>query len=415
MKKQGSNLVTPTGLIALAVLLLVSAYLRIRQLELLLAAAFILCLAAWLWARNSLRRISVEVLDEDCRAFPGQLVEASARLKNEKYLPVIWLRADFPTGDNACVVPVGDGDEPLFPDPNTGERPELSEHFLWVMPHQSVSWSQRAMAVRRGVCRISRVELMSGDGFGLAEETRPAQLEAGFRFIVYPAVRPVSVAPIIRNLSEMERARSGFYTDRTLISSFRPYRDGDSFKDINWRLLARTGSVQVNVHERLDMRRVCLVPDLESFMVMQEVESGTEKRLERGIESEGFEAMLSLVASAAAALGEKGVLCSLVIPAYAGRRAHIVVPDDAETQVPQLLTALAEIDYSGEETDFPESEMVESHHLLGQLFLFSRRAPDGEDTLSARLGGLPVFTVVSEGGEDGADRYIISERELTAV
>ena len=196
MKKQGSNLVTPTGLIALAVLLLVSAYLRIRQLELLLAAAFILCLAAWLWARNSLRRISVEVLDEDCRAFPGQLVEASARLKNEKYLPVIWLRADFPTGDNACVVPVGDGDEPLFPDPNTGERPELSEHFLWVMPHQSVSWSQRAMAVRRGVCRISRVELMSGDGFGLAEETRPAPLEAGFRFIVYPAVRPVSVAPI---------------------------------------------------------------------------------------------------------------------------------------------------------------------------------------------------------------------------
>lgn len=415
MRKQGSNLVTLSGLAILLILLLVSAYLKIRQLELLLAAALVLCLAAWLWARFSLRKISVEIIDEDCRAFPGQLVQAQARLKNAKLLPVIWLDAVFPTGEDSCIAPADDDGLPILTASEAEAAPELCQHFLWLMPHQTAEWSQRAFAVRRGVCRVSAAELTSGDIFGLAEERRREKLEVGFRFIVYPAVHHINISPIINNLSEMERASRGFYTDRTLINSIRDYRDGDSFKDINWRLLARTGSVQVNVHEKLAMRRVCLIADLESYMVVEQVDANGGTHTERRVRKEELEEMLSLIASAVTALNDRGVICSLVIPAYTGRRSRIVIPDDAAEQVPLLLTALAEIVYSGEDCAFPAAEMLEQSHRLGQFFMFSRDIAPVENSLSAQLGGLPLFSIVKNGGDDGADRYIISETELTAV
>ena len=133
MKHLGSNLVTPTGLAILAALTLVAAYLRATALEAMLIALLLLCSAAYFWARASLGHIEVELEQDDLRAFPGELMDAGARLKNAKFLPVIWLEARFPTSGAACVAPPEDETEALEP----GEEPEIKETFLWVMPQQS--------------------------------------------------------------------------------------------------------------------------------------------------------------------------------------------------------------------------------------------------------------------------------------
>lgn len=409
MKQQGSNLVTPTGLIILAALTLVAAYFRAAALEALLIALLILCAAAYLWARAALGYIEVELEQSELRAFPGELVEAGAHLKNAKLLPVIWLEARFPTAGTACVAPPADELEP-------GEEPEIKESFLWVMPQQSIFWRQRFQAVRRGVCEIRGMELSSGDGFGLASREKSAALERGFRLIVYPEIRHVDPSPLLARLSELERSRSGFYTDSTLINNIRDYHDGDSFRDINWRLLARQGKLQVNVHERMAMRRLCLMPDLGSFGYTLVRGAGDERQTLHCVHEPELERMLSLMASVIAAVNERDVYCTLALPAADGAPARLVIPEERETQVPQLLTALAEIAYHGGDCVFPAAEIAENSHMLGQLFLFSLSLPEGGEETGLEREGLRPLRVVLSGGEAGADgREIITERSLTGV
>jgi len=411
MKRTGSNLVTPTGLVLLALLTLVAAHIGAAGLEALLIALLILCLTAYLWARASLRSIELELEQEDLRAFPGELAEVRAHLKNAKFLPVIWLEARFPTAGAACVSPPEEpgasGDE---------EERELRESFLWVMPQQSIFWRQRVRAVRRGVCSIQRMDLFSGDGFGLADRRRSAELRRGFRFIVYPELRHVDVSPLLSRLSELESSRTGLYTDTTLISSIRDYRDGDSFRDINWRLLARQDKLQVNVHERMAMRRLCLMPDLGSFAYTCVRDDDGERHTVTCVHEEEMERMLSVIASLIVRLNERGVLCSLVIPSVGETPARLITPEERSSQVTQLLTAIAEIDYRGQDTLFPTAEIADGSHMLGQLFLFSLSLAEGGDESRWEREGLRPLHVLQSGGERAADsREIIMERELTGV
>ena len=411
MKHLGSNLVTPTGLAILAALTLVAAYLRATALEAMLIALLLLCSAAYFWARASLGHIEVELEQDDLRAFPGELMDAGARLKNAKFLPVIWLEARFPTSGAACVAPPEDETEALEP----GEEPEIKETFLWVMPQQSIFWRQRVRAVRRGVCEIRSMELFSGDGFGLADRRKDASLERGFRFIVYPEIRHVDAAPLLARLTELERSRSGFYTDSTLINNIRDYRDGDNFRDINWRLLARQGTLQVNVHETMAMRRMCLMPDLGSFSCTEQKEVNGERQTVRSTRGAELERMLSLIASIIVAVNGRDVLCSLVIPSADGAPARLIIPEERETQATQLLTAIAEIDYHGGDCIFPAAEIAESSHLLGQLFLFSLSLPDSGADEWEREGLRPLHVVLSGAEQDTCGREIITETELTGV
>ena len=132
--------------------------------------------------------------------------------------------------------------------------------------------------------------------------------------MVYPKIVPVDVSLILNNMSEMESARNGFYTDRTLLDTTRDYREGDSFKNINWRLLARRDELQVNVYEKLTMRRVCFMPDMFSFTHIEEVEEEGERRHEeRVVEREELEEMFSLMASLIVKLHERDVLSRRIV------------------------------------------------------------------------------------------------------
>ena len=412
MQRPGSNFVTPAGLIVLGLLILAAAYWGIRGLEALLIAVLLLSLTAFFWARYALKNIEVEARSDACHAFPGETMEAACTLHNRKFLPVIWLEARFPA--TGCVAPIDDDEaDETAPGQAESDPPCLSETFLWIMPQQSVSWTQRARAVRRGVSVLRELELSSGDGFGLSEQRQSAALPAGFRFVVYPEIRPVDLSPVLGRLTELENHSRGFYTDNTLIRSIRDYRDGDSFRDINWRLLARQGTVQVNVREKLAMRRVCLMPDLESYAYTKITEEGGERHEKRLLHEPELERTLSLIASLIAAAAERDVLCTLALPAVGDAPPRLVIPEGAGTQVIELLTALAEIDYRGEETRFPAEELVDYCHALGQMFLFSSRLSERERAFGEMLGGLPLVHVSRETAARG-EANVLSENELFA-
>ena len=106
MKQPGSNLVSWGGLVFLAVLILVSAYFDMARLELFLIIVLIISLVAFVWGRLSLRKLSIELSEEDCCAFPGQTPEAEMKLRNGKLLPLIWLDLSFPIGKKTCIEPL---------------------------------------------------------------------------------------------------------------------------------------------------------------------------------------------------------------------------------------------------------------------------------------------------------------------
>lgn len=403
MKQTYSNFVTPAGLVVLAALALVAAYFGNRPLLALLSGLFLLCLAARLWAKFSLDRLELTFDSDDCRGFPGDALEFGVSLRNRKLLPVIWLDVRLPLGEDACVAP---------------EENEAS--FLWVMPWQSLRWRERPRALRRGVCALDSVTLASGDGFGLSDMSRPYPLGTPFRLIVYPALTPVDVSRILHSLSEPEPGKDGLYTDPTLLRGVRDYRDGDSFRDINWRLLARQGKMQVNVREKLDVRRACFVLDLESFSWREELEGANGTYEVRRVYAEALERMLSLAGSCAEALSPRGVICTLALPSIAAREetpdlpaaperpARLVIPERRETQTEELLTALAEIDYRGEPTRFPVWQIAAEYHSLGQVFFFTKSPTGRERELERALDG-SVRLVTQEGAPSGR---VISETEL---
>lgn len=371
MKQQGSNFVTWGGLVFLVILVLLAAYFGVAALESFLVVVLILCLAAFAWGRFALRKMEIEIEETDCCGFPGQLLEVEGRLCNRKFLPLIWLDLSFPLGAKTCIEPpeefINNNSDPAKKDLR-----DLCAAFVWVTPYQKVCWKQKALAVHRGICRVDTVELCSGDGFGLSSQTETMNLSIPVRFVVYPKIIPVDVSLILNNMSEMESAKNGFYTDRTLLENTRDYREGDSYKNINWRLLARRDDVQVNVYEKLTMHRVCFIPDLFSFTHLEELEEGQEKRKVRVLETECMEDMFSLMASLIVKLHEHGVRCSLVIPAGADKPEKIVVPETAETQVMELLGALAEIEYKCEAIDMPVDAINRERHKLGQIYMFSK-------------------------------------------
>ena len=365
MKYLGSNFVTPAGLVILGVLILLAAFLGMTGLEALLTAVLLLSLAAFFWARFSLRKLTVCPEKREIRAFPDEVMEIPMTLKNGKYLPLMYLEATLPLEKGSSVAP---------------ERPEetdLTARFAGIRGHQSLQWSYGAGAVGRGVLRLSSITLSSGDGFGLCTARKEHPMEAPLRLIVYPRIHPVTLRPILSRLRETELHRQGYYTDPTLIHSVRDYMPGDSIRDINWRQLARTGSLQVNRREPMRMNRFCLIPDLESFCYKALERQGDVEKVVTKVRTEEMEQMLSLLASIVVAAREQQLLCTMVIPAMDQAPARVILPEARDTQVTELLTALAEIDYHGQAAPVPLRELEERRHLLGKVFLFTRRGHNG--------------------------------------
>ena len=401
MQSTKSNFATTAGLALLAAAAMLAAYFGIGLLFAMLAGAFLVCLVSRLWTGYSLRRLSIDLGSSHMCGFPGDALSCDMTIENDKLLPVVWVRAGLPLGEDPCVSFSKDG----------------AAEFSWIMPHQRLEWTEELRALRRGVCSVGEVELASGDGFGLSEEAKTEKLERELTFTVFPKLLDIDASCILGRLSELETSRRGMYTDPTLIRSIREYSGQDSFRDINWRMLAREGRLYTNIKEKMDTRRVCFVLDLETYSDAVEHDTGFGPQTVYTLREEQLERSISAAATAIVELTRKGVICSLVLPSYtvnAGkgdaaekRSARMISLTENASEEP-LLSALAQIDYEGGPAVLPSERISSEIHRLGQLFCFERKHAEGNAGLDS-AGGAPVWYIASEG--EAAAR-VIPEKEL---
>lgn len=279
-----------------------------------------------LWAVASARRVSIRVRSNVRGLFPGEQVDFSITLKNEKLLPVLWMEVFFPLNPDLCLLPRDNRP------PEEWEKPALKEAgcsqelvgerrfslFLW---NESQTFSSQWTGQRRGLYSTRGWRLRTGDGFGLTQVEVPIPGEDMREIAVYPRLIPVLPDLFLRNLWNADTGAKGVMEDPTVIRSTRGYLTSDSVKHINWRLAARGLPLTVNVYEDILPRSVHFILDGESF-------SGPEPHLE------DLEDALSVLGSELVRLGDTQVQCGLSLPGGQGCQAvNLFAGADAEEQL----------------------------------------------------------------------------------
>jgi len=316
---RSSLFVSTKALLCFGGLSVVSALFALSALSAALAFLFFFCLASRLWGEGALRHIEVETEGQPTALFPGGEVELRVDIRNEKWLPVIWMELLQPLSEKDALIPLEEISR-------TEAQRFLRQKFTFVMGREHIEWTSRWQAVRRGLFRPAGMYLMEGDGFGLTQATRRFG-GTGRNIAVYPALQNVSAELFLRDMWDSSGGAKGYLEDPTVMKSTRDYQRTDPFKRINWRLTARLQRTVVNTYETILPKSAHFIVDCESF--------NGEKA-----EEAAFEDMLSILTSVLVHLQGADMRCGVSLPQsrFAGAM-EILHPE--KTPLEEILYALA--------------------------------------------------------------------------
>lgn len=345
---QSTFLIHPIAIAVWLLFCVCSAFFGRAELSLFFGFIFAFASCSFIWGRLSLRNLEYDVSVPKTGVFPEQEITVTRKLYNGKLLPLIWLELLEPCDPNGCVAP---GEEFITENPYVQEgESEGKYHALYSFGllkwRQTLKFSDTWRARRRGIHRIDRVALRSGDGFGLCARNKRIALEPAGRIAVYPALVDVSVEKILNDMWDTRSASNGYLEDITLIKNIRGYTPSDPAKRINQRLLARGQGLNINLYEVVEPNSVLFVLDAASFQKS---------------DPDDLELTLSVIASLIVALSERGVQAGLAVPAsdYFGQTC--VEPSCGDTSLARMLELLAAAGLNDpplEWLDYPAPELI---------------------------------------------------------
>ena len=226
---------------------------------LLVISAFLLTVVplAWWWTRASLKGVTFERKLGERRAFPGEVVDLTLRIANEKLLPLGWLAVEDRW---SLALPLQDGE--IFASP-TGQM-GFFRTALAVRWFERVSRRYHLRCTRRGFYPFGPVRLRSGDIWGLfRQESVDGHLDW---LIVYPQVLPLEALgfPPKEPLGET-KATWRIFEDPSRAVGIRDLRPEDGFRRIHWKASARRQELQVKVFEPTTSRNLVIFLNVATF------------------------------------------------------------------------------------------------------------------------------------------------------
>jgi uncharacterized protein (DUF58 family) len=196
----------------------------------------------WL-PRHHLRHILVDRSYDD-HAFLGEPVTVTIRLQNRTRFRVPWFQFDES-------IPLGlrvEGNEP--------------QRALTIKGRESVAFSYEVQAYRRGYYRLGPLKTKFGDLFGFTGE------EAEFPptyLTVYPRITPVTRLGLPARMPFGTVASNRrLFEDPARPMGVRPYRSGDSLRQVNWKVSARQESLLVKTLEPAISLESCVLLNLNA-------------------------------------------------------------------------------------------------------------------------------------------------------
>lgn len=310
----------------IAALLFVALLLRQGFVVLLLGLLGLVLLAAALWSRYALRRVSYERTLSSTRAFVGDEVVLTQRIANAKLLGLPSLRIDDTVPDKLTYI-----DQKIYP--HSQHNLQVLRRSTALRPYEAVSYAVRIRCNQRGLYTLGPVHLEATDAFGL--QVRELTLPHQTRLVVYPklvGLPRLELRP--RHPVGENRAFRQLLTDPARTVGVRDYRRDDPLKTIHWGATARRGELQTRIFEPTTSLHVAIVLDLDTFEYYWQ-----------GIRYDLVEQMISLAATVATEAADERLGFGLYVngaPADSGQLVRIP-PNRSPAQLPLVLEALAKL------------------------------------------------------------------------
>lgn len=244
-----------SGLVVVAGLMLFAAIGQHLALLSFCTALLVLALLSYGWSRHALRGITFQMTLSQTRAFPGEKIELSFELTNEKILPLSWflIEEELP-----CRLTKGKSE---------GASPFSKDRLKWatsVSGRQQLRWKHRVACQERGEYQVGPTRLRSGDLFGFFP--REMLLPSPETVLVYPRIVPVEKLnlPVMGLFGERETTRS-IHEDASRTIGTREYSHADPFKRIHWKASARQAELRSRQYECTTNPSIMFVLDVETF------------------------------------------------------------------------------------------------------------------------------------------------------
>ena len=100
---RSSYLVSWPVLVVSPLLRVRAAFVDQRELAAVLIFLFLLAAVSRLWAFATVRKLSISVDSSLKGLFPGDTTALEITVRNEKFLPVVWLELFFPLSEDLCL------------------------------------------------------------------------------------------------------------------------------------------------------------------------------------------------------------------------------------------------------------------------------------------------------------------------
>ena len=285
--------------------------------------------AAWTWTRYALHRLESDVAISQTHAFVGETLELTLRLENRKIIPLTALQVRI--------------NLPEILEPSTEPFSRLHESAPQegvVVRSTSMRWYERLIwnfeipLITRGHFQLARIDLKSGDLFGVYRRERTDESE--HTLWVYPEVIALERLglPQLRPQGE-RRGGQRLFEDPTRLQTIRDYRPGDPLKKVDWKATARRQALQSRVYD----------PSSDLIAVVA-LNVSTLPHAWQGFFGDIFERAVSVAASLAQDFSQDrvpvGLLANCTWPGH--DTAIRVPPSRSPGQMTKILEALAMAD-----------------------------------------------------------------------
>jgi len=292
-------------------------------------AAFLVLFLVWSWmVRRSTKHLTCSRTFSVGKVFEGEAGELIEVVRNDRFCVIPWLRVE----------------SKISPYLQLGRQENLhvsGEMYycscFTLMPYQQIRRRHRVNFTRRGIYNLGNATLTTGDLFGISRHWKEQQLDTPV--LVFPRLLDQDELPypVSQMLGELIR-KSQLLKDPFLIRGIRTYQPGDPIRDIHWAATARTGEVQVRVHDSSSRTRLMVVlnaqyDDNQWSDIIQEKDAGP---VEAGIRLAASLCVHTLRAGLSAGFAAN-------MPQEMEVGSTVVLPAEGTVQEEELLTAFARL------------------------------------------------------------------------
>ena len=317
-------------------------------------------------------------------AFEGEEGELVEVVRNDRPYLIPWVRIE---SDVSPSIQLGKQDNLHV----SGMRYYCSSFTL--MPYQQIQRRHKVKFLRRGNYDLGNATLTVGDLLDVKQYWRRQQNDT--KVLVYPHIleKEELPFPVSMVLGELVRQKQ-LLTDPFLIRGIRGYQPGDPIRDIHWPATARTGEVQVRVHDYSARAKLLVVLNAQK-------EDGQWGNVIQKEDEETVEDGLRLAASVCVHALRSGLSAGFAtnMPLDEEKNSTVILPMEGASCEEELLAAFARVNLRCTEKFLIMLDSLATQTGL-DILLLSRYDSEGlqEGIQNLRQNGNQVTFYQLEGG-----------------